>query len=255
VNSSTTATASGNGGLVRGETTNSMNRRNDDIVLKLYNASLGRPTAAMRTNYQQEFEAIVNVSNYEEFLDRLGCEYTPEQMTVLLRNAVRAACMKHYGGLKLMDIVGNTVVETFPKGNEFGSVIGMTWKELNDLSSVSFEEIKTTNRRKWLDRQKELRKQEKVRGESSMKANQTPSTGMDSNLKKNQKSPKQHSEAGKVTGNLSAKGQDLRKEGSWSVKDWGRSPRRLSQEFDSINQSAQPILRQRSDTDSNWRKR
>jgi hypothetical protein len=249
-----------------------MNRRNDDIVLKLYNASLGRPTAAMRTNYQQEFEAIVNVSNYQEFLDRLGCDYTPEQMTILLRNAVRAACVKHYGGLKLIDLIGETVMEKLPQKETTMTTTMTTWGEVNKiLSSTSFEEIKIVNKKKWLERRKELRKQEKIQREHntatavmmttnlqskdhSKNLNQMPSSsGMrepNSSKTKNWKiSREQQSEE-------TEKGQSVRREVSWSgEKDWGRKSRRASKEFDRIDQSAQPILRQRSDADSDWRKR
>jgi hypothetical protein len=118
----------------------------------------------MRTNYQQEFENIVQVSNYKEFLNRLGCNYSPAQMTILLRNAVRAACAKHYGGLKLMDLVGDTLVEKMPTATESPTMMATTWEEIENLiSDEEWKEIREKQRRVWLDRQKELRKQEKVR--------------------------------------------------------------------------------------------
>lgn len=233
------------------ESLSSVNRRNDDIVLKLYNASLGRPTAAMRTNYQQEFEAIVNVSNYQEFLHRLGCDYTPEQMTILLRNAVRAACVKRYGGLKLMDIFGDTSHEKLPGKDVFSST-PTTWEEVNQvLLSIPSEEIRFKNRKIWIARQKELRKQEKLRKEHSagdlvrskdyrsMNPNQTLPKSISKNTK--QWSQSEETEKG---------GKDV----SWSGrKNWDRGSRTSPKDFDTVDQSSQPTLR--SVADSDWRKR
>ena len=65
-------------------------------ILKVYNSSLGRPTAAMHSAMIEEYNAIIRVSNYEEFFARINLYYTPLQFTSMLRNAVRESVNKNY---------------------------------------------------------------------------------------------------------------------------------------------------------------
>lgn len=214
------------------------NRRNDQVVLQLYNASLGRPTAAMRSNYHQEFENIVNVSNYKEFLDRLGCNYSPEQMTVLLRNAVRAACAKRYGGLRLMDIIGDSHVEHLPENSS------VTWDEVSRHSKkATFDAERAANRQIWLDRQKELRRQAKARESGNPSFDQVEKPN----------SNQRHQTRLKKDYDKKNESSDTNKNNSWvTSKDWGRKSRKSDSFTPDSNYGT---AKSRSEADSNWRKR
>jgi hypothetical protein len=77
----------------------SMSDHNEDTqshILKVYNSSLGRPTAAMHSGMTEEYDAIMKVSNYEEFFERVNLFYSPEQFTKMLRNAVRSSVLRKY---------------------------------------------------------------------------------------------------------------------------------------------------------------
>jgi hypothetical protein len=76
-----------------------MSDHNEDAqshILKVYNSSLGRPTAAMHSGMTEEYDAIMKVSNYEEFFERVNLFYSPEQFTKMLRNAVRSSVLRKY---------------------------------------------------------------------------------------------------------------------------------------------------------------
>lgn len=198
----------------------------------------------MRSNYHQEFESIVNVSNYKEFLDRLGCNYSPEQMTVLLRNAVRAACAKHYGGLKLVDIIGDSHVEELPKNST------MTWDEVSILSKdFNFEEFKTTNRKVWIDRQNELRRQEKIRQNSNHSLGNSPPTNQNHFVEKKNNFKNDTTNFNPMK-NQNHEREESNRKTSWNTtKTWGHKSRK----FDSLPSGN---TRTRScDEDTNWRKR
>jgi hypothetical protein len=237
--SSTDGTSSGNA-----------SQRNDDVVLRLYHASLGRPTAAMRTNYQQEFTNIVQVSNYKEFLTRLGCHYSPEQMTVLLRNAVRAACAKHYGGLRLMDLIGDPIVEKVP--SDCHSTI--SWDDmLRTLPNESeLRELRETKRKVWLDRQKELRRQEKAR-----QAHEKSSRGKEGANKEHERKKSQDQRTNSAA-------EKAKEKPLWE-KDWGRprgashasavSTPPLAHTRNSGGGGASGGASTRSEIDTNWRKK
>ena len=96
------------------------------MVLHLYNASLGRPTAAMRHDYKSEFQEIMRVSNYGQYLQRLGCCLAPNQINVMLRNAIRSSNNKAYGDIPLKAMVGNANVEEVPEEGM------MSWKDFED---------------------------------------------------------------------------------------------------------------------------
>jgi hypothetical protein len=204
-------------------------KRNDDIILQLYHASLGRPTAAMRNNYRQEYENIVKVSNYRQFLDRLGYTFTPEQVTVLLRNAVRAACAKHYGGLKVSDIIGNSINEPLPTAST------VSWEEVDRVATESYLiQTRAQGKSIWTQRKKELK---------LTKQSQSPQHLNQSALG-NQTS---HHENHVHTRHRSSKhGNDLgdRRNSNW--KNTGR---------DTVPQSSNHFRpKEKRDLDSNWRK-
>lgn len=87
------------------------------VVLHLYNASLGRPTAAMRNDYKTQFEEIMGISNYGQYLARVGCEITPHQLTLMLRNAIRTSVPGDYGSIEHCFLVGKTTLEEIPGNN------------------------------------------------------------------------------------------------------------------------------------------
>ena len=80
-------------------------------ILKVYNSSLGRPTAAMHSAMIEEYNAIMRVSNYEEFFARINLFYTPQQFTSMLRNAVRESVKKNYVTHINVGILGGLVLE------------------------------------------------------------------------------------------------------------------------------------------------
>jgi hypothetical protein len=59
--------------------------------LQIYNASLGFPTSMVRSELVDEFKKIVAVNDYEGLLFRMQLLYTPKQLNIFLRNAVRNA--------------------------------------------------------------------------------------------------------------------------------------------------------------------
>ena len=65
-------------------------------ILKVYNSSLGCPTAAMHSGMTEEHAAIMTVSNYPEFFQRVHLFFTPQQFTSMLRNAVRISVQRNY---------------------------------------------------------------------------------------------------------------------------------------------------------------
>ena len=67
-------------------------------VLELYNRSFGRVTSGMWEGLRNECRSILAVNTYPGLFARIGLEYSPSQMTVLLRNAVRNAYNKQYLG-------------------------------------------------------------------------------------------------------------------------------------------------------------
>lgn len=117
----------------------------DDNVLNLYNASLGRPTAAMMNTHRSEFDSISKVSNYNEFLKRVECEYTPLQLTIHLRNAIRKCQIKKYCHQNL-SIIGDMQLEII-QTNECSSS-NMSWEEVyshtNSNDMVILREYKMT---------------------------------------------------------------------------------------------------------------
>lgn len=102
----------------------------DNNVLNLYNASLGRPTAAMMNDHRTHFSNIWKVSNYELFLQRIGCSYSPTQFCAMLRNAIRLCQSEKYISKKFnLNIYGSQMLEPVPPSG------GVTWKEaLHPLS-------------------------------------------------------------------------------------------------------------------------
>jgi hypothetical protein len=46
-------------------------------LLKVYNSSLGLPTAAMRSGMREEFEKIMMVDDYGQFLARINLSFSP----------------------------------------------------------------------------------------------------------------------------------------------------------------------------------
>lgn len=85
----------------------------EESVLDVYNKSLGCPTAALRKDINLEFDEILKVSSYDEFLNRVGLQGNPEIMTILLRNAVRESVSdsryhrnRLYGNYKEREIPG-----------------------------------------------------------------------------------------------------------------------------------------------------
>lgn len=62
--------------------------------LQIYNASLGFPTSMVRSELVDEFKKILAVNDYEGLLFRMQLFYTPKQMNIFLRNAVREAIKK-----------------------------------------------------------------------------------------------------------------------------------------------------------------
>lgn len=94
----------------------------DESILSVYDKSLGCPTAALRKDINIEFEEILKVSSYNDFLNRVGLRGTPEEVTSLLRNAVRDSVFeahyhRHrlYGNVQAHDNPGGTCGE--PKYN------------------------------------------------------------------------------------------------------------------------------------------
>ena len=153
----------------------------------------------MRNNFRQEFENIVNVSNYKEFLNRFGCDYSPAQLTTMLRNAVRSACSKRYGGLTVSSIIGNSFCELIPLQST------MTWDEVNSFSNEEYlMKIKEDTRTTWIRRRKELKQLEKKRSNShdstdtntsstSSTNNNNPNSNNSNNNSNNNKSNKPNS--------------------------------------------------------------
>lgn len=129
--------------------------RRDDLIFDLYNASMGRPTAAMKNDYQRQMAEIKAVSSYDGFLRRIGCDYSPAQMTVLLRNGVRACCSKKYGGMRPTDIIGDAQSEALPSRDDSGAE--MTWQEaIAAASDVGRMEVwQTLSRSVWEQKCKE----------------------------------------------------------------------------------------------------
>lgn len=132
---------------------NASNRHEDSVdpLLDLYNSSLGRPTAAMMNNHHREFAEILKVSNYAQFLARLGCEYSPAQLTVSLRNAIRIGLQDSYfqGGYK--HIVSSD--ENFKKNEEFIPVYSendTSWEAtVNSFDDYNMEEISIEKKSEW----------------------------------------------------------------------------------------------------------
>ena len=90
-------------------TSNSINKNGDNQsqshILKVYNSSLGCPTAAMHSGMTEEHAAIMTVSNYPEFFQRVHLFFTPQQFTSMLRNAVRISVQRNYTtGLNLTSL-------------------------------------------------------------------------------------------------------------------------------------------------------
>jgi hypothetical protein len=88
---------------------NSINKNGDNQsqshILKVYNSSLGCPTAAMHSGMTEEHAAIMTVSNYPEFFQRVHLFFTPQQFTSMLRNAVRISVQRNYTtGLNLTSL-------------------------------------------------------------------------------------------------------------------------------------------------------
>lgn len=88
---------------------NSVNKNGDNQsqshILKVYNSSLGCPTAAMHSGMTEEHAAIMTVSNYPEFFQRVHLFFTPQQFTSMLRNAVRISVQRNYTtGLNLTSL-------------------------------------------------------------------------------------------------------------------------------------------------------
>ena len=70
-------------------------------ILKVYNSSLGRPTAAMHSGMREEYDSILGVSDYEGFFRRISLSYSPAQCTAMLRNAVRSSVRRGYSSVNL----------------------------------------------------------------------------------------------------------------------------------------------------------
>ena len=83
-------------------------------ILKVYNSSLGRPTAAMHSVLKEEYDSIMKVSNYEEFFRRVNLYYTPEHFTSMLRNAVRESVKKSYTSNINLSALGGLDLEPIP---------------------------------------------------------------------------------------------------------------------------------------------
>lgn len=121
-------------------------------------------------------EDIKSVSNYREFLDRIGCSYTPAEMTTFLRNGVRGCCAKHYGGMKVNDIIGNSSMEVVGSP---GTGEGMDWEEV--LAAATPDNMKAWRMEyygKWKQHKQNLKKlkAEKARQDAKTNHTQNPSS-------------------------------------------------------------------------------
>ena len=86
-------------------------------ILKVYNSSLGCPTAAMHSGMTEEHAAIMTVSNYPEFFQRVHLFFTPQQFTSMLRNAVRISVQRNYTtGVNLNTLGCCKIEKTNPSG-------------------------------------------------------------------------------------------------------------------------------------------
>mmetsp|Transcript_6018 Transcript_6018/g.11488 ORF Transcript_6018/g.11488 Transcript_6018/m.11488 type:complete len:364 (-) Transcript_6018:124-1215(-) len=68
----------------------------------------------MRNDYTAQFEEILSVSNYGQYLNRMGCVWSPHQLTVMLRNAIRSCTAHDYGAIDHSFLVGQTELEDVP---------------------------------------------------------------------------------------------------------------------------------------------
>ena len=111
-----------------------MSDHNEDTqshILKVYNSSLGRPTAAMHSGMTEEYDAIMKVSNYEEFFERVNLFYSPEQFTKMLRNAVRSSVLRKYTTRIPLSALGRQDMEIIDMNN---STLNRTTTENNQNS-------------------------------------------------------------------------------------------------------------------------
>ena len=109
---------------MQGHTQSNSQSQSQSHVLKVYNSSLGRPTAAMHSSMTEEYSAIMAVSDYEDFFLRANLSYSPSQLTVMLRNAVRRSVRRGYTkGLSLKSLGGQELeVVTKQVSPEHGTV-------------------------------------------------------------------------------------------------------------------------------------
>jgi hypothetical protein len=149
--------------------------RRDDLLFDLYNASMGRPTAAMRQDYQRQMGDIVAVSNYQGFLRRIGCDYSPAEMTVLLRNGVRACCSKKYGGMHIADVIGGTSPEALlarrTETERSGAGGDISWEEaIAAATPERMAQWQSEKRAVWEANQKEKKEQQQTPPQTPVRA-------------------------------------------------------------------------------------
>ena len=92
-----------------------MGTHGSHAVLELYNRSLGRPTAAMRGDFRKQYDDILKVNHYGDFLKRMGCvNWAANTLTSLLRNAIRSALVSDYIKMFRNRIKGSLRYEEIP---------------------------------------------------------------------------------------------------------------------------------------------